>query len=227
MRASRRHQEEHLDLPQVVQHGRALISFQAGIAQAANRLRTRAEAELAANQIDAETLPDDMDEMHAVIDSVLAGSPAYTGYHLFADWRARSHGVVCHDAFVEIADQVVPVLEALDEGPTTLDAGAGVTPPDWFTEVWFHRTTGGWDASAYNGYVHGELIHKQLLTKIFPGGIFAQRRRVARSAPKAAYARILDMGASTGHYTMALAETFPDAAITGIDYSVRMLGHGR
>ena len=216
-----------MDLPQVAQRGRALISFQAGIAQAANRLRSRAEAELAVRQIDAETLPDDLDEVHAVIDGALAESATYASYHVLADWRARNHGPVCHEAFAEIADQVVPLLTALDQGPTTLDSDTTALPPDYYAQVWFHRTTGGWDASPFNGYVHGELIHKQLLTKIFPGGIFAQRRRVAQSAPKKDYGRILDMGASTGHYTLALAETFPNAAITGIDYSVRMLEHAR
>ncbi|CAN0143762.1 unnamed protein product, partial [Chrysoparadoxa australica] len=44
-------------------------------------------------------------------------------------------------------------------------------------------------------------------------------------APKDHYNKILEMGCSTGHFTQALAETYPDAEITGIDLSPRTLEH--
>jgi SAM-dependent methyltransferase len=75
------------------------------------------------------------------------------------------------------------------------------------------------------GYVHGEIIHKKLVARFFPDGIFKQRRDVAAMAPRSDYARILDMGCSSGHFTSALAEVFPDAQITGVDLSARMLEH--
>jgi ubiquinone/menaquinone biosynthesis C-methylase UbiE len=64
-----------------------------------------------------------------------------------------------------------------------------------------------------------------MLAKMFPGDIFAQRRAAAAAAPRRDYGRILDMGASSGHYTIALSEIFPESRITGIDLSPRMLEH--
>ena len=29
--------------------------------------------------------------------------------------------------------------------------------PDYWSNVWFHRTAGGWDASEYHGYVHAQI----------------------------------------------------------------------
>ena len=42
----------------------------------------------------------------------------------------------------------------------------------------FHRTHGGWDAGPYNGFVHGELIHKKYVSQVFPGDIYGNRRLV-------------------------------------------------
>jgi ubiquinone/menaquinone biosynthesis C-methylase UbiE len=114
----------------------------------------------------------------------------------------------------------------LDNGPTEFDT-TPASPPAYWAETDFHRTAGGWDASPFNGYVHGEVLHKLMLAKMFPGDIFAQRRDAARAAPRRDYARILDMGASSGHYTVALSEVFAHAEITGIDLSPRMLEHAR
>jgi SAM-dependent methyltransferase len=216
-----------IGLPRVAQRGRALINFQAGLALAAGTMRRLAERELADQGITAETLPQSMDAIHETIETALAGSDAYRIYHFLAEWRAREHGPACYEAFEEIADEVVPALRALEEGPATLQENPGLELPKWYSEVWFHRTAGGWDASEFNGYVHGELIHKQLLTKIFPDGIFAQRLAVACALPETSYRRILDMGASSGHYTLALARSHPQAQITGVDYSLRMLQHAR
>lgn len=75
------------------------------------------------------------------------------------------------------------------------------------------------------GYIHGEIIHKKIVGRFFPGGIFQQRRDVAAMAPRRDYARIIDMGCSSGHYTTALAEIYPEAQIFGVDLSARMLEH--
>ena len=75
------------------------------------------------------------------------------------------------------------------------------------------------------GYVHGEIIHRKMVDRMYPGGIFKQRRAVAGMAPREDYARILDMGCSSGHFTSALADAFPRAKITGVDLSRRMLEH--
>jgi 2-polyprenyl-3-methyl-5-hydroxy-6-metoxy-1,4-benzoquinol methylase len=213
--------------PVLAQRGRASIDFQAGIGKATGQLHQTMELEMARRGVTAETLPADMDAAHDLIDQRLSDFEPYRVRQLLGEWASKNHGTTCRQAFEEIQDELVPQLKALDDGPTTLEYGNGAPAPSYFTKVWFHRTTGGWDASDYNGYVHGELVHKMLVAKAYPGDIFAQRKMAAKQAPRRDYKRILDMGASSGHYTMALAEAYPNAEITGIDLSPRMLEHAR
>jgi SAM-dependent methyltransferase len=213
--------------PALAQHGRAAIDFHCSMRGAVSALQRGVEAEMAARGITADTMPEDMDERHALVDTSLAASNGYRLRQLVAEWAARDHGPTCQAAFDEIAPTLVPELEALDDGPATLELDPDLELPRWFTRVWFHRTTGGWDAGPYNGYVHGELIHKLILTRVFGSDIFAQRRAAAELAPRRNYRRILDMGASSGHNTVALSDVFPGAEISGVDYSQRMLEHAR
>ncbi|WP_375383263.1 class I SAM-dependent methyltransferase [uncultured Sphingomonas sp.] len=213
--------------PALAQRGRAAIDFHITMRGMVSSLQREVEAELASHGITAATLPDDLDDRHTLIDATLASSDAYRLRALAAEWTARDHGPTCQAAFDEIADTLAPELAALDHGPATLELDPDLVPPDWFSRVWFHRTAGGWDASDHNGYVHGELIHKLILTRVFGADIFAQRRAAAECTPRRDYARILDMGASSGHNMVALAQMFPDAQLSGIDYSARMLEHAR
>ena len=57
----------------------------------------------------------------------------------------------------------------------------------------------------------------------FPGGIFQQRRDVLNELGDRRYRNLLELGTSSGHFTVALAERFPDAALTGIEPSRQML----
>jgi SAM-dependent methyltransferase len=172
-------------------------------------------------------MPDDFDARHALVERAMADSKAFKVQQLVAEWNAKAHGLACQDAFDEIRADIEPALLALDEGPTTLEYNPDLVAPAYWTKVWFHRTAGGWDACDYNGFVHGELVHKRLVAKSFPGDIFAQRRLAAEQAPKATYRRILDCGASSGHYTQALSQVYPDAEVWGVDLSPRMLEHAR
>ncbi|MDE1149976.1 MAG: class I SAM-dependent methyltransferase [Azospirillaceae bacterium] len=216
-----------MEPPRLAQRGRAAIDFHCGVRAAAGRLQAGVEQELAAQSLTAATLPDDMDDRHQVIDAALEGYDPYRVRALLVEWTAKDHGPTALRAFEEIRHEIDPVLARLDEGPATLELDPDLEIPTYFSRVWFHRTTGGWDASPDNGYVHGELIHKFIITKAFGANIFALRRKVAEQAPRRDYTRILDMGASSGHFTLALAETFPGAAITGIDFSPRMLEHAK
>jgi 2-polyprenyl-3-methyl-5-hydroxy-6-metoxy-1,4-benzoquinol methylase len=213
--------------PRLAQRGRAAISFQAGIGRATSKLMAQTERALAEAGVTAETLPEDMEMRHAMVQDVVGALPAFTISQFLAEWRAKVHRAVALDAFEEVQSELVAALHALDAGPSTLAPDEPHAVPAYWQDTEFHRTAGGWDSSAYNGYVHGEVLHKLMLAKMFPGDIFAQRRAAAAAAPRRDYGRILDMGASSGHYTIALAEMFPQARITGIDLSPRMLEHAR
>lgn len=211
----------------LAQRGRALIDFEVGIRHAAGRLQRELEQDLAAKDITADTLPENMDERHDVIAGALGGSPRHRAWMLLGDWGARQHGRACEAAFEEIRPAITPQLEALGKGGTTLTASDDFTPPTYWSDVWFHRTTGGWDASDYNGFVHGELVHRRYVARIFPGNIYAQRHDLLKELPRAQYGHILELGTSSGHYTVALADRFPDAQIVGVDPSERMLEQAR
>jgi SAM-dependent methyltransferase len=126
------------------------------------------------------------------------------------------------EAFDEVREGVAPALDALRHGPTTLEPTLGDDVPAYFRGVAFHRT-GCWDAHDYMGAVHGEIIHRRLVGRNFGGDIYAQRRSMLDELRRPAYARILELGTSSGNFTVALAQRFPAATICGVDPSLRML----
>lgn len=204
------------------QRGRAMMDFEVTTRLAASRLQQVVEGELADAGLDAQGLPEDMEERHRVIDSALAGSTAYQARSLLGEWCAKQHGRAAEQAFEEISGSIVPALAQLREGGTTITVH-DVDAPRYWSQTWFHRTRGGWDAGPWNGFIHGELVHKKYVSKIFPGDIYGNRRAVLKSLPRADYRRILEIGTSSGHHSVAIAEVFPDARLTGIDPSLRML----
>lgn len=212
---------------QLKQRGRAAMDFEVAVAKAGGRAMQAAEAEMAGIGLGPDLLPEDMDERHRVIDEAMAGSSPFRLRALLAEYSARNHGLAALDAFAEIRDEVAPALASAAEGPTTIDYREGFEPPEYWARSWFHRSHGGWDAVPENGFVHGELIHRKFVSKIFAGDIYANRRLVAREAADRAYDRILELGTSSGHYTVALSEVFPEAEIWGIDPSPAMLEQAR
>ncbi len=141
------------------------------------------------------------------------------------EWHSRQHGLIAVEAFEDLKPGVTELLSRYDNGPSRLFAEEDFEPPGYWDGVEIHRTRGGWDGHPYMGFVHGEIVHRLIVDATYPGGIFKQRRMVAGLAPKDQYGRILEMGCSTGHFTQALAETYPDAEITGVDLSIRALEH--
>jgi SAM-dependent methyltransferase len=214
--------------PHLKQRGRASFDFLTALGRAAGGLAPKVQSEIAERGLSPDSLPDDLDARAAHVEGALADAKAWRTMQLMGEFHARNHGPLAAEAFTEILPDLQPTLDALDrDGTTTLETPDGFTPPAYHVGVDFHRTTGGWDAFRYAGYVHGELIHKLMVEKLYPGGIFRQRRAVAALAPRRDYADILDMGCSTGHYTLALQETFPNARITGVDCAIRTLEHAR
>jgi len=203
------------------QRGRASVDFIGLLGQANNRLREQFPGIAAGAGIDAAALADDLDDRAAQLAPVMAAAPAFQVQQLLGEYHARQHGPIATEAFERIAASIAPA----SAGATTLALDPELVAPDYWQGVDFHRTAGGWDGHPQAGHIHAEIVHRKMVEKIFPGGIFRQRRATAALAPRDDYAAILEMGCSTGHYTTALAEAYPDAAITGIDLSARGLEH--
>lgn len=213
-----------LQAPMLKQRGRASVYFLAQMAAASRPVAEKVSSELA-DLVDGDSLPDDMDARENVVHQALTGSSAYATQRLMGDWHGRSHGKIAIAAFEEIQPELQATLDATFKGTASLTLDPEMSLPKYWDGVHFHRTTGGWDGHEHMGFVHGEIIHKMMVARLFPGGIFAQRQRVAAMPPRDSYARILDMGCSSGHFTTALQTVYPDAHITGIDFSARMLEH--
>jgi SAM-dependent methyltransferase len=211
--------------PLLRQRGRASVDFLAQLAIASGGVRERVDQDIAAQHLKAASLPDDLDARSAQIEAQLATSHAYGLQRLLGDWHGRMHGQIAIEAFEEIEAELQPALDAASKGPATLELDPDFVPPAYWQDVHFHRTTGGWEGHRHMGYVHGEIIHKKMVARFFPGGIFKQRRDVAAMAPQDTYKHILDMGCSSGHFTTALAQVYPAAKIAGVDLSARMLEH--
>ncbi|MBC7519511.1 MAG: class I SAM-dependent methyltransferase [Sandarakinorhabdus sp.] len=209
---------------QLRQGGRAAMDFMVGMVGASRPLAARWGAALAKSGVTADTLPDDIDARHRVMNEALAGSDAFAVNNLVIEFASVEHGRVARDGFDEMADVLLPRLAQLEaKGPATLTIPNDFVEPDYYKGVWFHRTTGGWNGHPEMGFIHSELVHKTYVARMFGGDIFAQRRAVLGLLPRSDYTRILEMGTSSAHFTTALQETFPAAHITGVELALPML----
>jgi SAM-dependent methyltransferase len=205
------------------QRGRASMEFMVEMGRNGAVLRAATVADTKRAGLAPDTLAPDLDERHAQMQRALAGSKNFRTYALLSDWGSTNHGRFAIEAFEQIRPSIEPQLQALKQGPCTLEVKPGYEVPEYVRDVEIHRTTGGWDGHEYMGFIHGELIHKHYVAKTFPGNIFVQRRRVLDELPARDFARILEMGASSGHYTRGIQDKFPNAQITGVDTSIRFL----
>lgn len=199
------------------QRGRASIDFAADLAAFASQLHQTVDQRTAAVE-----LPEDMDQQLEFMAQHLSDDSQYQFGVALEDWTGTHHGRITGAAFTEIQQELEPAFERLRRGGTQIEIHAGYQPPEYWIGVEFHRTTGGWERP-HQGFIHGELIHPRYVAKKFPGGIFQQRREVLRELGDRNFCNILEMGTSSGHFTVALAETWPDANLTGIDPSLPML----
>lgn len=211
------------------QRGRASVNFILHLSRGSQEARGIVDAELAAIAPDPAALPDDLDQRHARLTQSLNGSHAWRATQLVSEWHASMHGLIAREAFLDMRDTIEPVMQRYQhDGPATLQPAApDAKPPFYWEGVHFHRTAGGWEEHEHQGYIHGEIVHRKLVDGLYPGGIFKQRRQIAAMAPRDHYDRILDMGASTGHFTAALQESYPDAEIHGVDLSLKTLEHAQ
>lgn len=210
------------------QRGRAAIDFIGGIGLAFPPITAAVDQRIQAAGLDRDdALAEDLDERAAQFEQVLGPLRAFRVANLLRDFYADEHGRACTLAYEELAEDLDPKLQALDDGPTTLVLDPALALPDYWRRVDFHRTRGGWEGHPEMGLIHGELIHKQLVNRAYCGDIFGQRRRVLDELPHERYGRILELGTSTAHFTVALQDKFPDAELWGCDISATLLKHAR
>lgn len=209
----------------LLQSGRSRLDFLVSGARASARLSAAVSRQVDALGIAIDDLPDDLDARDALLTGRLAGSDAFRTADALHGFLAKAHGQVARDAFDAMAPTLLPELKALeDKGPATLTLDPDLAMPAYFDGVEFHATLGGWDGHQEQGYIHGEIVHRLWVAKIFTlGDMFAHRRATIRELPRRDYRDILEIGTSSGHFTVALQEAFPDAHITGIDLAAPML----
>lgn len=205
------------------QRGRASVQFVAAVGGALRPARLAVDRALLERGLTPDVLDDDLDRRQVQIEAALADSTVFAAQSGVHEWLSAWHGATAIEAFEEVRDEVVPRLKALGErGPVTLEATLGDAVPEYCRDVPFHGT-GAWDGHDYMGFVHGELVHRRQVAKNFPGDIYAQRRDVLAVLPRRDHRRILELGTSSGNFTVALTQAYPDAEITGVDVSLRML----
>ena len=211
---------------QLRQRGRASIDFIADLgARTMGGLIPRYRQTMEKMHLTGESLADDLDERIDQVNAALEKDPAFQTCNLVGDYLSEQHGKIAAEAFGEIEPEISHLIELSYAGPSKIYANSDLQVPEYWQGVEFHRTTGGWDGHPHMGFVHGELIHKQYVAKNYPGDIFAQRGEVAAMAPQSSYRRIVEFGTSSGHYTVPLQQTYPDAEIWGCDLSLEMLEH--
>jgi len=201
------------------QRGRADLAF---LAETARRLG-RARGALRRDAVDAglgDRLPARLADREALLMDRLARRPSLETSRLLAEWMSGVHGASAKAAFAEVVDELGGALD-LDDGGPVPDPALAV--PDYYAGVDFHRTEGGWDGHPEMGFVHSEMIFERIINASRGIDIFAQRRAAAAAAPRRDYRRIYEPGVSNGWFTLALAQTFPDAEIAGCDLSYGML----
>lgn len=209
------------------QRGRASMHFLSDLAVATGPLKAKIDADLLARGLDESSLADDLDERMLQVDAALADSQAAAALAMLGEYSGVNHGRVAAAAFAEVQDELQPRLDALANGATTIEPLPGEARPDYFDVAWIHRTTGGWDGHPYQGFVHGELIHRHYVARNYPGDIYAHRRQALSLLPRTDYRRIFEIGTSSGNYTLQIARTFPQAELWGCDPSPRMLEQAR
>jgi len=205
------------------QRGRAAIDFVCDLRSRSDRFEARTDKRAIAAGLDHATLPDDPEQLQALVAPLLEADPEFRILRMCRDWTLEQHGQIAMAAFDEIRARIEPGLRALQAGPATLRYADDLKPPAYWEGFEFHKSAGGWDGHDYMGFVHGELIHRRMVNPNFAGVIYALRKSVAELIPMNKPSKILEVGCCSGQYTQGIAEVFPDSEIWACDLSARQL----
>ena len=202
----------------LAQRGRARLAFLANVGRQYGSLR-EALRSAAAIKLDISALPSSFAAREAAFANALTDEPMLGTSRLVYDWMALVHAAQAKDAFDEIANELTERI-ACEDGPM-IDPNLSI--PDYYRDVDFHRTEGGWSGHPEMGFVHSEFVFRRIIAASRSADPVEQRRIAARATPRNDYRNIYEMGVSSGWFTQALTERFPDAHLAGCDLSVEML----
>ena len=205
------------------QRGRASLEFLSSLGGFTPAIAKQSAEALAKAGVTADSLPEDIDERYEHVLPVLRQTKSFRLQNTMGEWWAEQHGAMAQEAFEEIREDVAPMLDALDGGPSTLDPNPDQSQPAYWTDHVIHRSKGGWDGHDYMGFVHGELIHTMLVAKAYGGRMDEQRDQVINELDTSKIKKILDIGAGSGQMTRRLSLALPDAEIHAIDIGLRPL----
>ncbi|GAB3273739.1 class I SAM-dependent methyltransferase [Kineosporia babensis] len=158
-----------------------------------------------------------IEDLRGRTDPVLAGDAGTRFGAAVLRWAREQTTPRAVAAYERRRDELEPL--AVPAGLERFQDRLGPRKPPAYWTYEFHTTTGGWDGHPQMGFVHHELVYRHLLMAAYGPGIFNQRQSVAEAAPRESYTSICDLGCGTGQYTVKLAETYPQARITGVDLS--------
>ncbi len=208
---------------QLKQRGRASFDFLRDVRTRAMALQTDIDAFADKQNLPTPSDISDLSTRYDAINHIMQECQSLRALKLLTEWSLLSHGPTAFDAFDKIYDNIKSDLAALDEGPATLTLNPNLKLPAYWNSVDFHGTTGNWDGHDFMGFIHSELIHKELVAKTFPSRIYQDRQRVADLTKDCKAKTILELGCASGAFTLALNNTFPDADIWACDISQRQL----
>ena len=148
----------------------------------------------------------------------------YQGYVARENFRRAIPAVEERRAAFEAQKVSLPA-----DAAATLELDPSVVMPDYYRDVAWHCSPGGWD-----GYdLASQAIAQGVTRYVFSRGGYAavevdedireQRRRVLRQLPKTRYGRIYEAGCGPGVTLLLAHERFPDAELIGSDLSPGLL----
>jgi len=165
------------------------------------------------------------------VRTVMGGDP------YFRFWSALERGgqeMLWASVQMSIERQLPGLIEAARQaggGGGSLRLDPGLEVPDYVTAVDTHLMPGGYHTSVARddvaaGALYDRGVYVYTMGRMGPrnadpgqSAIAFLRERFAGFAPR----RILDLGCTVGHSTLAYAEAFPDAEIHGIDVAAPVL----